>query len=107
MLHLVRRFPGRCLLLFVDNSPAAAWLIRGHAPHADSSAAVEAMHRTLVLASSSLWVEYVPTRLNIADEPSRDRSAVAVTVLREAGFSTFARPSFSLAPAWDLARAAI
>ena len=70
-LSLPHRFRGRKVLHWVDNSSAAAAASKGYSRQADSARIVHILHTTLASLGARVWFEYVRTKANVADEPSR------------------------------------
>ena len=63
---------GRPVELYIDNSPALSGLIRGYSGLSDSARIINTFHFAIArLCLSSLWIDYVPSESNPADEPSR------------------------------------
>ena len=68
----------REVIHFVDNTSALAGLLKGGSPKRDSARMLAMLHLHLTAMRTSLWWEYVPSKANIADGPSRgDFSTVA------------------------------
>ena len=62
---------GRRVLLFVDNDAAAACLVRGYSPKADSSALVGSFWLLASRTRAEIYIDRVESKSNIADGPSR------------------------------------
>ena len=62
---------GRRVVHFVDNQGAMAGLAKGYARVADAARVVHAFHAWNAGARVSVWFEYVRSKANIADLPSR------------------------------------
>ena len=65
-------FAGREVLHFIDNTSACAALIKGYSRAIDSGLIVNAFHAFNVGIQADVWFEYVRSKANIADFPSRD-----------------------------------
>ena len=63
---------GRRVIHFIDNQGAMAGLAKGYAREVDSARVVHAFHAWNAGARVSVWFEYVRSKANIADLPSRD-----------------------------------
>ena len=83
------RLAGRRVLVFVDNEPARAALIKGATSALASARIVGEIWKNLAEIEAHIWVERVPSRSNPADGPSRDDW----TWLEERGFLTDPTPS--------------
>jgi hypothetical protein len=64
-------FRGREVVHFVDNTSAIYATIKGYSPSRDSARLVHLIHSVLAALGTTVWFEYVPSKLNIADAPSR------------------------------------
>ncbi len=73
LLSCTERVQGRRLVVWVDNSAARAVLKSGRSRKSDLNALAAVFHRILADANASARVEWVPSRLNPADPPSRGR----------------------------------
>ena len=62
---------GRRVLHFVDNSSALAASCSGMAGPCDSRYIVQALHATLMGLNARVWFEYVRSKANCSDDPSR------------------------------------
>ena len=60
------------LLLFCDNIAVVCALVKGASAHFDLQEIISGIHILLAEAQCKWWVEYVPTKVNPADGPSRD-----------------------------------
>lgn len=75
---------GRRVVHLIDNQSAIAALIKGYARAPDSVRIVHAFAAFNLGLDASSWFEWVPSKANIADLPTRDeREAEAVELLRE------------------------
>ena len=59
------------MIHWIDNTSALAGLIRGYAGSIDSARIVHAFHALNVGLRTDVWFEYVASKANIADLPSR------------------------------------
>lgn len=62
---------GRAVCHWIDNTSAMAALAKGYSRAIDSARIVHAFHSWNVGAGVSVWFEYVRSKANIADMPSR------------------------------------
>jgi hypothetical protein len=62
---------GRRIIHFVDNTSAIAAMTKGYSNMPDSARLVHTFHAWQAGAESDVWFEYVPSKANPADEPSR------------------------------------
>ena len=91
-------FAGQQVLHFIDNVGALSGLIRGVARAVDCLSIVRAFHLTNLGLKADVWFNYVASKANVADLPSRWALSEMQRILRS--FS----PSFSLtADSVDLA----
>ena len=65
------RFAGKDVIHFVDNTSAIYASVKGASSSADSARIVHMLHLLLAALDVSVWFEYVPSKENIADAPSR------------------------------------
>ena len=75
------KLAGRAVLHFVDNTSALAAMAKGYSRAIDSARIVHALHAWNVGAGVAAWFEYVNTKANISDMPSRNE----FTLLRAMG----------------------
>jgi hypothetical protein len=66
---------GRRVIHWIDNTSALAGLIKGYAGAPDSASIVHAFHAFNSALRSDVWFEYVASKANIADLPSRGEFA--------------------------------
>ena len=71
--------PGLPLLLFVDNSAVVSCLINGTGQSALARKLMTVFWRIAAANSIFVWVEWVPTHLQVADPPSRCCSGAVVS----------------------------
>ena len=62
---------GRDVIHWIDNTGALAALIKGYAREVDSARIVHAFHALGMGLRVRVWLEYVASKANIADFPSR------------------------------------
>ena len=62
---------GSRLLLFVDNIALVCSVCKGTSAHSDIQSIVTSIHLYLFQIGCAWWIEYVPSKLNLADSPSR------------------------------------
>ena len=65
------RFKDRAVLMFIDNNSAAANLVKGYSPQSDSAKIVGEFWLAAACLKTSLYIERVESKSNIADGPSR------------------------------------
>ena len=68
---------GRDVLHWIDNTSALAALTKGYSGVPDSARLVHMFHAWNVGARAAVWFEYVPSKPNPADEPSRELGLAA------------------------------
>ena len=66
-----RELQGRKVIHWIDNTGALAALIKGYSSVPDSAQIVHAFHSLNLGLKCKVWFEYVFTKANIADLPSR------------------------------------
>ena len=96
MYYSVPDLRGRHVVHWIDNTSAIAALIKGYSNAPDSARILHAFAAFSLGLEASSWFEYVPSRANIADQPSRND----FELLRELGSveAEFIIPPFA---AWD------
>ena len=62
----------RAVMLFIENMQALAAIVKGYAAQPDCAALVNCFHEAVFELRSPLWAEWVPSKANIADWPTRD-----------------------------------
>ena len=62
---------GRRVLHFVDNTTALSKAVHGYANEPDMAACANALHLLDAALQCDAWFEWVPSKANIADLPSR------------------------------------
>jgi hypothetical protein len=65
---------GKRVIHWIDNTSALAALCKGYSNQPDSARLVHAFHAWQAGAQADVWFEYVPSKPNPADEPSRVES---------------------------------
>ena len=65
------RLAGRRVALFIDNTVALSGLVHGYARDADLATIVNAYHLMAAGMRTVAYMDYVPSKANIADLPSR------------------------------------
>lgn len=70
--ELAPSFKGADVLHFADNTAANAAAIKGYSSAPDLAHLVASLHLTLARGPTRFWLEFVRSRANIADAPSRD-----------------------------------
>ena len=63
---------GRRVIHWIDNTSAISALAKGYSGVPDSVRLVHAFHACTVALGVTLWFEYVPTKANVSDAPSRE-----------------------------------
>lgn len=93
-------FVGRKVNHFIDNTVALSALVHGYSGKRDLATMVNAFYLQLTGLRASVWFEYVPSKANIADLPSRDawaelRAALAGIPRHPLDHGTLAVPSLA------------
>jgi hypothetical protein len=78
---------GRRVIHFIDNTSALAALVKGYASAIDSGLLVNAFHAFNAGLGAHAYFEYVRSKANVADYPSRFEFALLVLALDQAGLS--------------------
>ena len=78
-------FAGRQVIHFIDNTSACAALVKGYARAVDSGLIVNAFHAFNVGLQADVFFEYVRSKANIADLPSRGDVVELCELLHELG----------------------
>ena len=81
-------------VLFVDNKAAVACLVRGCSRQPDLNVLTGALSARLAIDAVGMCVRYVPSKLNLADAPSRNDTSEL--------WALGAREVPAVMPAWDL-----
>ena len=76
-LSVPQLLAGREVLHWIDNTSALAALTKGYSGVPDSARLVHMFHAWNVGARAAVWFEYVPSKPNPADEPSRELGLAA------------------------------
>ena len=88
-------FAGRKVLHFIDNTAAVAGLTKGYSARVDSARIVHAFHAFNVGLTAEVWFEWVASKANIADWPSRGEFTYLENVLRAEPVDTILPPLYS------------
>lgn len=80
------RLRGRQCIHFVDNTSAIAALVKGYARAIDSGLIVNAYHAFQVGLRTDVYFEYVRSKANIADLPSRAAASEMRGILKRLGW---------------------
>ena len=70
-LSVPRLLAGREVLHWIDNTSAKAALVHGYSGVPDSARLVHAFHAQNLGLQARVWLEWVPSKANPSDEPSR------------------------------------
>ena len=70
----VPELAGKKVIHWIDNTSALAALTKGFSRMCDSASLVHAFHAWNTGARADVWFDWVPSKSNPADEPSRDLS---------------------------------
>ena len=99
------RFAGKDVIHFVDNTSAIFISISNYSSSPDAAMLVHFLHMVLVALDVSVWFEYVASKSNISDGPSRGDTGLLLGL-----GATFVEPTFprradvaSPTAAWDFA----
>ena len=84
-------FADQDVLHFVDNTSALYGMVKGYSRVPDSSAIIRAFQVANIALGANVWFNYVATKANVADLPSRGAMGEMAAALRSV------LPSFSLA----------
>ena len=71
-LSIPDELAGRSIIHFIDNTSAVAGLCKGYSNMPDSARLVHAFHAWQSGGGTDVWFEYIPSKANPSDEPSRD-----------------------------------
>ena len=85
-LSMPEALAGRDVLHWIDNTSAKAALVHGYSGMPDSARIAHAFHAWNMGLAARVWFEYVPSKANIADLPSR--RAFAELQLELAGWAS-------------------
>ena len=86
-------FVGRRVQHFIDNTVALSALVHGYSGKADLAKMVNAFFLQMAGLRASVYFDYVPSKANIADLPSRGERAALLRELRGLRPSPGARES--------------
>ena len=70
-LSMPKELAGRDVLHWIDNTSAKAALVHGYSGKPDSARIVHLFHAWNMGLGARVWFEYVPSKANPSDEPSR------------------------------------
>jgi hypothetical protein len=98
MLSRPEQFRDREVILFVDNTQAVYTLASGYARQHDTARLVHMFHCLCAALGARVWLEYVPSGANIADQPSRGEFALLQRLGSTSFCETLRWPD--MAPAW-------
>ena len=94
------RFAGRRVTHFIDNTVALSSLVHGYARQTDMAEMVNAFHLLMAGLKTATYMDYVPSKANIADDPSRGTHDLPIALgavveqggLRAPTYSMLSRP---------------
>jgi hypothetical protein len=66
------RVRGRQVNHFIDNTVALSGLVHGYARKLDLARMINAFHLQIAALDANVYYEFVPSKCNVADLPSRD-----------------------------------
>jgi len=75
----------RKVIHYIDNTSAIAALVKGYSKKMDSGMIVNATHAALLGLGAEVYFDYVRSKRNVADWPSRGEVPRTVRVLQEIG----------------------
>ena len=78
---------GEAAIHFIDNTGALSNLVHGYASRPDCGRLVNAYHLMLANLRCKAWLEWIPSKANVADLPSRDEEVLLLDTLEAAGFA--------------------
>jgi hypothetical protein len=100
-LSIPHVFRGRSVIHFVDNTSAVAALVKGYAKPIDSGQIVNAIAAYNAGLDVNVFWEYVRSKANIGDFPSRLRLDLMRAALRDAGIETEPTMVTCVLPSFD------
>jgi len=84
---------------FVDNTGALSNMVHGYARTPDCGRLVNSLHLALAALRCKVWFEWVPSKANVADLPSRDEDELLLDALDAGGVgAAFDEIAFDLPP---------
>ena len=91
---------GAPVIHFIDNTGSLSNLVHGYASRADCGRLTNAFHLSVARLRCSVWLDWVPSKANVADLPSReDGDAALMDALEGAGLAgAFDEVEFLLPP---------
>ena len=95
------RLAGRQVIHFIDNTSACAALVKGYAACLDSGLLVNAFHAFNVGLRADVFFEYVRSKANIADLPSRLAMDELWEMFRDLGMEDKARSIEMVIPTFE------
>ena len=96
---LAANLQDEAVIHFEDNTGALSNLVHGYASRPDCGRIANAFHLTVAGLHAKSWLEWVPSKANVADLPSRDDDLALLDVLEAAGFADgFDEVDFNLPP---------
>ena len=75
-------FDGADVIHFIDNTSALYGLVKGYSAVPDSAAIIRAFHMANISIGANVWFNYVATKANVADLPSRGALLDLFSILR-------------------------
>jgi hypothetical protein len=72
---LAAELVGAKIIAFIDNLPAASCLVSGHSTQMDLQCMTTLFHKALLRLQIRLWVEWIPSAENVADDTSRGKDS--------------------------------
>ena len=75
-------FEGMDVVHYIDNTSALYGLVKGYSPRPDSLRIIRAFHVANVALGANVWFNYVATKANLADLPSRGAVGEMADVIR-------------------------
>ena len=99
-------FAGKDVIHFVDNTSAIYCAIKDYSKSPDSARIVHCLHAVLVAFDVTVWFEYVPSKENISDGPSRGDDELIIGLGAKFGNAVLpaANDLFSVTRAWRAAQ---
>ena len=82
VLSLGGRLRNRDVMCYVDNTSAVSWAVHGTANNPEAAQLAHALHLSLCALGGKWFFEYVPSKANPADYPSRAHDGFSATERR-------------------------
>ena len=96
---LARDLQDEAVIHFIDNTGALSNLVHGYASRPDCGRLANAFHLALSHLRCKVCLEWVPSKANVADRPSRDDDEMLLDVLEGAGVgAAFDEVDFNVPP---------